>query len=139
MAHGDNLPFADKQFSRVFSNFVIHYFSDEVRTFKEIARVLRENGYFVGTMNICEVQPGSENLYNTTMPVRLGQGEKGVIVTNLIKSEHGVRRALDAAGLVLTEYHELYHPSARIDDSYPHRQQVTKKAILFVATRAVME
>ncbi|MCM1052763.1 MAG: class I SAM-dependent methyltransferase [Ruminococcus sp.] len=50
--HND-LPFKDNTFDLVFANLSIHYFNDETtkNLLKEIKRVLKPNGYFIGSVN----------------------------------------------------------------------------------------
>lgn len=47
------LPFADKQFDLVFANLSIHYFNTETTTklLQEIKRILKDGGYFIGSVN----------------------------------------------------------------------------------------
>ena len=50
-ADASKMPLFDGIFDVVFSNFVIHYFEDSSEIFKEISRVLKPRGYFVGTFS----------------------------------------------------------------------------------------
>lgn len=47
------LPFKDKQFDLVFANLSIHYFDTETtkKLLKEIKRILKDDGYFIGSVN----------------------------------------------------------------------------------------
>lgn len=47
------LPFEDNSFDLVFANLSIHYFDKEttISLLKEIKRILKENGYFIGSVN----------------------------------------------------------------------------------------
>ena len=47
------LPFEESQFEIVFANLSIHYFDDETTKslVKEIYRILKPNGYFIGSVN----------------------------------------------------------------------------------------
>ncbi len=47
------LPFKDNSFDLVFANLSIHYFDSEttIKLLKEIRRILKENGYFIGSVN----------------------------------------------------------------------------------------
>jgi ubiquinone/menaquinone biosynthesis C-methylase UbiE len=133
VADGGNLPFKSSKFDKVFSNFVIHYFEDETEAFSEISRVLKLQGVFVSTFNVCEVAPGAEKLFNTYMPIRLGQD--GIVVQNLIKSSDAIMRALENSGFIIKEYRELHHPNAVIDDTYEHIDKVKKRVILCIAQK----
>lgn len=137
VANGENLSlFTNGRFDRVFSNFVLHYFSNEAVALSEVARVLKVGGFFVGTFNVCEVQADSEELYNTYMPIRLGQGTESIVVQNLIKSESSMKTAIENAGLKIQQWEELQHPNASIDDGYKYLDKVTKKVILCVAQKS---
>ncbi len=135
LADGTMLPFNDCSFDIVFSNFVIHHFIDAHLPFAEISRVLRKNGYFVGTYNITDVKKGFEHLYNTTMPVRLGKKENAVIVQNLIKPRVEIESALKKAGLKVLMEKILDHPSAVVDESYENRANINKIAVLVLAQK----
>jgi ubiquinone/menaquinone biosynthesis C-methylase UbiE len=135
VADGAKLPFENKSFDIVFSNFVIHYFEDTYLPFSEISRVLRNNGHFVGTYNITKVEKGFENLYNTNMPIRLGKKESGVIVQNLIKSREEIESAIKNCGLKVLKEEILDHPNAVVDDSYEHIERIKKNAVLVVAQK----
>jgi len=131
VADGKRLPFGDKIFDTVFSNFVIHYFSDFSLVFKEIERVLLPGGSFVGTFNICTVEEDAQNLVNTQMPVRLGGESSPVIVYNLIKTREEFESAISEAGLEIVEEMAIDHPNAIIDSAYQHKDKVKKHAMLF--------
>lgn len=47
------LPFKDKQFDLVLANLSIHYFDKEttINLLKEIKRILKDDGYFIGSVN----------------------------------------------------------------------------------------
>lgn len=132
VANGSDMPLKDESVDIVFSNFVIHYFSDSQRVFAEIARVLKKEGYFIGTFNITDVDEGFNHLYNTNMPIRLGRGNESVVVENLIKSKEEIEKAISEAGFIIEEKSELDHPNAVVDDSYKDRVHIKKHAMLFV-------
>ncbi len=48
-----SLPFQDKQFDLVFANLSIHYFDKETteKLLEEIRRILKDDGYFIGSVN----------------------------------------------------------------------------------------
>ena len=135
VADGSSIPFPEKSFDIVFSNFVIHYFKDARVPFAEISRVLRTDGYFVGTFNIAKVQTGHEHLYNTNMPIRLGSREQEIIVQNLIKPKEEIESALSGSHLHILREKVLYHPNAVIDELFVHKEHVTKYAILVIAQK----
>ena len=134
-ADGTKVPFDDTSFDIVFSNFVIHYFEDTHLPFAEIGRVLRKGGYFVGTYNITDVEKGFEHLYNTNMPIRLGKKDENIIVQNLIKPRGEIESALQKAGLKVLKEKILYHPNAVVDESYEHKEKISKNAVLIVAQK----
>lgn len=135
VADGAKVPFGDKSFDIVFSNFVIHYFMDARVPLTEIGRVLKTSGYFVGTFNVTDVNEGFEHLYNTNMPVRLGKKENNIIVQNLIKSKIEIESAFERASLKVLKEKVLYHPNAVVDESYEHKNQINKNAVLIVAQK----
>lgn len=47
------LPFEEEQFDLVFANLSIHYFDEEttIKLLKEIRRILKDGGYFIGSVN----------------------------------------------------------------------------------------
>lgn len=49
----EKLPFEDSTFDFVFANLSIHYFDKEttVKLLKEIKRIIRDGGYFIGSVN----------------------------------------------------------------------------------------
>ncbi|MDB5258851.1 MAG: hypothetical protein JWO73_59 [Candidatus Taylorbacteria bacterium] len=126
VADGRKLPFKDHTFDIIFSNFVIHYFENTSEVFKEIGRVLRPGGYFIGTFNVTDVSPGFERLYNTNMPIRLGKGDSSIVVQNLIKSRDEISRALSENNLMILSEKEIEHPNAVIDPSFKDYLRVKK-------------
>jgi SAM-dependent methyltransferase len=132
VADGMQVPLKDEHVDLIVSNFVVHYFSDSKTLFKELSRVLKTDGRFIGTFNVSDVDKGFEYLYNTNMPIRLGHGTESLVVHNLIKSRLEVHQALRHAGFVTDEEKELHHPNARIDDSYRDREHVHKHVVLLV-------
>ncbi len=132
VADGRNLPVEDSSTDIVVSNFVIHYFPDAKEVFSEISRVLKEDGNFIGTFNITDVEEGFEHLYNQQMPIRLGQGEESIVVQNLIKSRQEIEAAIEEAGFVIKEEKELDHPNATIDDSFADKSRIQKHAVIMV-------
>ena len=132
VSDGRDIPVEDFSQDIVVSNFVVHYFHNSQEIFNEISRVLKQNGYFIGTFNITDVQEGSESLFNTEMPIRLGQGEQSIVVQNLIKSQDEIEEAILNAGLVIKEEKELEHPNAVVDDSFPDKDKIKKRAVMMV-------
>ena len=132
VADGIEVPLNNEHVDLIVSNFVVHYFSDSEALFKELSRILKINGSFIGTFNVSDVDEGFEYSYNRNMPIRLGHGTKSLVVQNLIKSRSQIHQALRDAGFVIEEEKELDHPNARIDDSYRDKQHVHKHAVLLV-------
>jgi ubiquinone/menaquinone biosynthesis C-methylase UbiE len=129
---GKQIPLESESVDRIFSNFVIHYFSNSREVFSEIARVLKDHGYFVGTFNLTDVDEGFEYLINQEMPIRLGQGDESLVVQNLVKSRKEIEEALQKVSLKIIGEKELAHPNAVVDDSYPYKDHVHKHAVLFL-------
>jgi ubiquinone/menaquinone biosynthesis C-methylase UbiE len=132
VADGMQVPLESERVDLILSNFVVHYFSDSEALLKELSRILKINGIFIGTFNVSDVDRGFEYLYNTNMPIRLGHGTESLVVHNLIKSGPEIHQALRDAGFVTEEEKELEHPNARIDDSYRYKKHVHKNAVLLV-------
>jgi ubiquinone/menaquinone biosynthesis C-methylase UbiE len=132
VASGDNLQNEDNSVDVVISNFVLHYFEESYKVFNEIARVLKKDGFFVGTFNITEVDEGFENLYNTQMPIKLGSGEDSIIVENLIKSHDEITNSIKNSGLEIIKEIELEHPNAVVDDSFENKDQIKKRAVMMI-------
>jgi ubiquinone/menaquinone biosynthesis C-methylase UbiE len=132
VANGEDIPAESDSVDIVVSNYVIHYFLDVKKVFEEIKRILKNNGYFVGTFNITDVDEGFEHLYNQQMPIKLGQGESSIIVQNLIKSREEVMQAIAELGFSIVEEQELEHPNATVDDSFPNKPYIQKRAVLMV-------
>ncbi len=130
VADGRKLPLENVSVDVVVSNYVIQYFTNTKEVFGEIARVLKERGYFVGTINIMSVDEGYEYLYNQSVPIRLGQGKDSVIVRHLIKSRQEIYGAIKEFGLSIVTEQELVHPNSTVDDSFPDKEHVTKHAII---------
>jgi len=129
---GRNIPVEDNSMDIVISNFVIHYFPDAKEIFREISRVLKDNGYFVGTFNITDVEEGFEHLHNQQMPIRLGQGEGSIVVQNLIKSRQEIEIAIAESGFTIKEEQELDHPNSTVDDSFPDKSRIQKHSVMMV-------
>ncbi len=127
---GKSIPVENESADTIMSNFVIHYFADAESIFSEIRRVLKDGGHFVGTFNITDVDEGFEHLYNTQMPINLGQGS--VIIQNLIKSREEIEQAIADCGFAVLKEEELDHPYAVVDDSFPDKEHIHKHAVLMV-------
>jgi ubiquinone/menaquinone biosynthesis C-methylase UbiE len=132
VATGEDLPLGDRTMDLVVSNFVMHYFKESEKVFKEISRVLKEKGFFIGTFNETEVKEGFDYLYNTEMPIRLGSGEESIVVKNLIKSKEEILEAISKSGLEVVKKTELNHPNAVVDDSYKFKDSLHKKAVMYI-------
>lgn len=131
-ADARRLPLPDESVDKVFSNFVLHYFEDSKEIFNEISRVLKSKGYFIGSFNVTDVDPGFEHLINTSMPIRLGGKDKTVVVHNLIKSKEEIEAAIKQAALTIIKAQELVHPNAAVDESFPDKDHIHKRAMMYV-------
>lgn len=103
VADGRSLPVEGDSTDVVVSNFVVHYFPEAKEIFNEISRVLKNDGYFIGTFNITDIENGFEHLYNQSMPIRLGQGEDSIVVQNLIKSREEIDVAIIGSGFTVLQ------------------------------------
>lgn len=132
---GKTIPCEDETFEIVMSNFVLHNISDTQSILTELHRVMKPGGQFVGIFNVCEVRPGHEHLYNTHIPIRLGQDEPPLIVQNLAKSIEEIRTSFENSGLQIKTVDDLHHPNAQIHDEYEHADKVVKHVIMIVAEK----
>jgi ubiquinone/menaquinone biosynthesis C-methylase UbiE len=139
VATGEALPIESESVDRVISNFVGHYFPDATVFFAEIARVLKNEGYSVCTLNITNVEKGYEHLYNTPMPIRLGTNDQAIVVQNLIKSRLEIEEALERASLRIIDEIELDHPNAIVDQAYPNKDHIEKHAVLLILKKEIEE
>jgi ubiquinone/menaquinone biosynthesis C-methylase UbiE len=131
VADGQALPLKDKSADLVVSMYVLMYFADSKKVFGEIARVLRDEGHFVGIFNITEVEPGFEHLSNQEVPVRLGEGETSIVVKNLIKTPQEIEMAIKEAGFIIQAQQEVSDPMASIDDAFSDKMHIKKHPTLF--------
>lgn len=121
------LPTEGKSIDIVVTNFVLHYFADTTPVFCEIARVLKDDGYYVGTFNITDVAEGYEHLYNTEVSVRLGES---VLVHCLAKPRAEIEVSVQTAGLSIVKYYPMQNDV--IDDAYPNKAHLHFNAVLMV-------
>ncbi len=122
-ADGNNLPFGDKFFDVIFSNFVLHHFENTLKPLQEISRVLDKNGFFLGTFNTAEVS--DEKLFNTEIPLQLGK-ENFVVVHNFIKSDEEIQQNFEKVGLKVLQYQEEENPFLSIEPTYPNKEKIGK-------------
>jgi SAM-dependent methyltransferase len=132
VADGLQVPLKQEHVDLIVSNFIVHYFSDSKALFQEFSRMLKTNGRFIGTFNLSDVDKGFEYLYDTNMPIRLGQGPASLVVQNLVKSPPDVRKASRDAGFITEKERVLHHPNATIDNSYRDKEHVRKHAVLWI-------
>jgi hypothetical protein len=71
------------------------------------------------------------------MPIRLGNGEKSVIVQNLIKSRKEVSNALADNSLEIVTEKEIDHPNAIIDPAYKDFGKVEKHVMCILVRKSV--
>jgi len=132
VADGKSLPLRSESADIVFSNFVLHYFPNAGEVFQEISRILKDGGHFVGTFNITDAEKGFEYLYNQKMPIVLGQGEDTVKIENLIKSRGEMEEAIKSVDLVVKKEEELGPYGSNVEETYEHKDHITKHAMLFI-------
>ncbi len=134
-ADGENLPLENNSFDIVFSNFVFHHFVDNLKPISEVFRVLRNGGYFLATFSAYEIASGSENLINTEISYRLGQGQNSVVVQNYIKPKEEIYDNLVKLGFEIVEYESVSNPDANIDSDYEFKDKVKKLTIVSLAKK----
>lgn len=136
LANGTNLPFSSNSFDFVFANFVLQHFADTIVPIREIFRVLRHGGEFLGVLPCNQLKKGSENLENTEIPVVLGSGKDSVVVHNFIKIAKTVRNDFLQAGFHIVHFEESGAPDAIIDSSYPNRNSIEiNRAFIFLTEK----
>ncbi len=135
LADGSKLPIASESMDRVVSNYVIHYFPRAVHIFNEISRLLKDDGYFIGTFNITDVEKGFEYLYNQDMPIRLQHRHGSVLIKNLIKPREEIEQAIADSALIVLKELEINNLHSVVDESYPYKQYIRKQSVLMVLQR----
>lgn len=117
------LPFEDKTFDVVFSNFVLVHFPDTLGALKEISRVLSPGGYLLATFGTFDVS--DEKLFNTEIPLLLGSKES-VLVEDLVKSDDEFKINFEKAGFDVVYYKDQKHPFLKIAPFYNDLQKIEK-------------
>ncbi len=136
LADGSKLPIASKTMDVVVSNYVIHYFPQAVHIFNEISRLLKDDGYFIGTFNLTDVEEGFEHLYNQAMPIRLQHSHGSVLINNLIKPRSEIVQAIAHSALIVLKELEINNLHSVVDESYPYKNYIKKQSVLMVLQRA---
>lgn len=137
LADGSKLPIKSASIDLVVSNYVIHYFAEAMHIFNEISRILIDEGYFIGTFNITEVDEGFEQLYNQPMPVRLNHQNGSVVIQNLIKPRYEIEHAIMQSDLTIEKECVLDNIHSVVDPDYPFKQHINKQAVLMTLKRAI--
>lgn len=109
------IPLNDDSVDLVFSNFAIHYVKDVFAQFKEIARVLKPNGYLIGVFNCLTTDL---KLVNKIVPMRLGRDDWHTQVQIFAKAPLEIKRALQDASMNLIRFDKVDNPDAQIDPSF---------------------
>jgi len=89
------IPLADNSVDMAICNSVFPHFNDKAKALKEIARVLRNNGWLV----ICHTM-------SRAMINRLHQSVGGVIASDLLPPESQLRGLIKQAGLRVTHFED---------------------------------
>jgi SAM-dependent methyltransferase len=135
-ADGAKLPFEDASFDVVFSNYVLQHFSELQQPLKEIYRVLKPGGMYIGMMGAMKVKDGSEDLCGLEVPVLLGGGDTPMRVHDLLTSEQEIRRAFDEVGLELGICKDIPNKPVKIDPEYERSGEIEKHlSLLCIASR----
>ncbi|MEK7625564.1 MAG: class I SAM-dependent methyltransferase [Patescibacteria group bacterium] len=122
------MPFEDASFDIVFSSFMLQHCRDTAQLMREVARVLKNDGYFVAVFNT--VETNNVDIFNSEMPILLGT-DNDITVYDLIKSDEEVQGAIHDSGLRLVRYEEDDNARASIDPSFKHFADIKKlKAIV---------
>lgn len=135
VADGQDLPSKENSFDIVFSNFVLHYFTDALKPLKEIYRVLKPGGYFVATLDVYDIQKGWEHLENQEIFLKLGTVHP-VSITNLIIPKETFKNYLKTAGFQIVQYESMDNSNAQIDPTYPHLERLKKSTMLVLCTKS---
>ncbi|MEJ0053638.1 MAG: class I SAM-dependent methyltransferase [bacterium] len=133
-AGGEAIPFEDGYFQVVFANFVLHHFKNVQSPIAEVARVLANGGYFLATFNTFELS--DPVLYNTEIPLRLGDETVYTTVHNLAKADSEMQEALVRGGFDILSFEEINHPFCNLAPSYEFKSAVIKvKTIICLAQK----
>ncbi|MFH1356763.1 MAG: class I SAM-dependent methyltransferase [bacterium] len=118
-----DLLYSNDSFDVVFSNFVLQHCKDSQKVFSEIARVLREGGYFIGTFN--SIDTDNHGILNQEMPILLGQ-EDPITVYDLMKLDEEYLDAIKEAGLEVIEYINEPNACAFVDPDFEYYSDINK-------------
>jgi SAM-dependent methyltransferase len=136
------LPFADGAFDVAVASWMLYHVPDRARAIRELARVLKPAGRFVGCYNapghlgelwsLLDASPRAESFDAVSGPDELARVFTHVEVREattavLWESRQRLQAYLDA-------YRELYGPLAAPDVVYPFR--ATRRNVLLVADRS---
>ena len=127
------MPFEDESFDIVFSNYALHYCESAEKAFKEISRVLKKGGCFIGIFNA--VDTDSHEILNKAMPIFLGN-EDEVLLYNLMKLDEEYDSAIEKAGLETVE--RIIEPNvcASIDPSFEYYSKIKQlKTMMFLCRK----
>lgn len=129
---GNELPFPEGTFDLVFANFVLQHFPQTAGPIREIYRVLKPTGRFVGVSPITHFKKEFEYLFNTELPIILG---KKVAVLTLAKDAEEIKRDMIGAGFEILTYTEIENPDAEIRDRSYQEKVERYNTIVFDARK----
>jgi len=135
----EELPFADGSFDVVMSNWTLYHLPDLGRGVREIARVLRPGGRFVGAYNRAGHLEELWQAIGHKWPLDTFDGESG---TDVLRGHFSIVERRDTGGEVLWEsrqalaayldaYSEMVGPLTAPDGPYPFR--ASRRNCVFVA------
>ncbi len=131
-ARGERIPHPSETFDLVFSNFCLHYIAHSAQAIREVCRVLKKNGAFVGTVSDVWLPMGSESLEDSTLPLTFAGGPP---VPTLVKTGQRIREEMRAAGLRVVSWELPPNPTAAMAEGYPERDKIRIRSGLFVARK----
>ena len=129
---GKSIPQEDNKFDLVYARFVLHYIKDLKPQFVEIARVLKNGGYFIG---IFQCLTDNSELVNTEVPINLGIGKAITKIKILAKSASEVKFGIVDSGLKLVKIMEVENTDAHIDTKYRERHKFTNTTHIALARK----
>lgn len=133
VADGNNIPFEDQYFDIVIANFVLVHFLELDKPFKEIFRVLKNNGNFICLTN--NVDYIEKSVKNKPISIKLGSTED-VIVKDFLKTDEETRLLLTNTGFKIDVYESISNTDASVDTEDPSYNKIKGfHCVLFVASK----
>jgi ubiquinone/menaquinone biosynthesis C-methylase UbiE len=118
-----DLPYDNESFDVIFSNFVLQHCHNLFAVFTEIARTLKQGGYFIGSFN--SIETDNHKILNHEMPILLGKQDP-IMLFDLMKLDEEYIAAIEHAGLKIVEYVDEPNNCASIDPKFKNYSDIKK-------------